>query len=280
MRLSLDLRYMLLATLSFSLMKVFVKYLSTIPTIEIVFFRAIISLTLSLVYLLIKKIYVFGKKKGLLAFRGVAGATALILNYYLLHEIPLAAASILTNLAPIFTTLIGVYLVKEKIHPAQIVFFIISFVGILTIQGFDARISKIHLLLGILASFFSGIAYNLVRKLSAIEHPLVIIFYFPLVVLPVSLIGSLRFWVTPQDWDWFNLLMVGLTTQMAQYFMTKSYQQAKVSKVAIFDYLGVVYAMIFGFIFFNEYFNLFTYLGIALVLIGIILNFKFKLKEY
>ena len=106
MRLSLDFRYMLLATLSFSLMKVFVKYLSTIPTIEIVFFRAIISLTLSLVYLLIKKIYVFGKKKGLLAFRGVAGATALILNYYLLHEIPLAAASILTNLAPIFITFI------------------------------------------------------------------------------------------------------------------------------------------------------------------------------
>ena len=280
MKLSLDLRYMLLATLSFSLMKVFVKYLSNIPAIEIVFFRAIISLTLSLGYLLTKKIYVFGNKKGLLAFRGVTGATALILNYYLLHEIPLAAASTLTNLSPIFTSFIGVYLVKERVHPTQIVFFVMSFMGILIIQGFDLRISGIHLLLGILASFFSGVAYNLVRKLSSTEHPLVIIFYFPLVVLPVSLIGSLRFWVTPVGWDWFNLLMVGVTTQMAQYFMTKSYQQTKVSRVAIFDYLGVVYALIFGFIFFNEYFNLLTYLGIALVLIGIILNFKFKLKEY
>ena len=105
-------------------------------------------------------------------------------------------------------------------------------------------------------------------------------FYFPLVVLPISLMGSLWSWVTPEGWDWFILLMVGVTTQMAQYFMTKSYQQAKVSKVAIFDYLGVVYALIFGFILFNEYFNAPTYLGIALVLIGIILNFKFKLKEY
>ena len=280
MKIPLGVRYMLLATLAFSLMKVFVKYIPSIPAIEIVFFRAIISMILSLVYLLPKKIAVFGNNKGILAARGAVGAVALILNYYLLHEIPLAAASILTNLTPIFTTLIGVYLVKEKIRIAQITFFFLSFVGILIIQGFDIRVSGIHLFLGILASFFSGIAYNLVRKLSSTEHPLVIMFYFPLIVLPISLMGSLWFWVTPEGWDWFYLFMVGVTTQMAQYFMTKSYQQAKVSKVAIFDYLGVVYALIFGFILFNEYFNVLTYLGIALVLIGIILNFKFKLKEH
>lgn len=280
MKIPLGARYMLLATLAFSLMKVFVKYIPSIPAIEIVFFRAIISMILSLVYLLPKKIAVFGNNKGILAARGAVGAVALILNYYLLHEIPLAAASILTNLTPIFTTLIGVYLVKEKIRIAQITFFFLSFVGILIIQGFDIRVSGIHLFLGILASFFSGIAYNLVRKLSSTEHPLVIMFYFPLIVLPISLMGSLWFWVTPEGWDWFYLFMVGVTTQMAQYFMTKSYQQAKVSKVAIFDYLGVVYALIFGFILFNEYFNVLTYLGIALVLIGIILNFKFKLKEH
>lgn len=280
MKIPLGVRYMLLATLAFSLMKVFVKYIPDIPAIEIVFFRAVISLTLSLAYLLPKKIPIFGNKRSLLAARGAVGATALIINYYLLHEIPLAAASTLTNLTPIFTTLIGVYLVKEKIHPAQIAFFVLSFVGILIIQGFDTRISGTHLFLGILASFFSGMAYNLVRKLSVTEHPLVIMFYFPLVVLPVSLIGSLWLWVQPKGWDWFYLLMVGITTQMAQYFMTKSYQQAKVSKVAIFDYLGVVYALIFGFVLFNEYFNLLTYIGIALVLIGIALNFRFKLKEH
>jgi len=280
MKIPLGVRYMLLATLAFGLMKVFVKYIPSIPTIEIVFFRAIISMILSLVYLLPKKIAVFGNDKGLLAARGLVGAIALILNYYLLHEIPLAAASILTNLTPIFTTLIGIYLLKEKIYIVQIGFFALSFVGIFIIQGFDTRVSGLHLFLGILASFFSGIAYNLVRKLSSTEHPLVIMFYFPLVVLPISLMGSLWFWVNPEGWDWFNLLMVGVTTQVAQYFMTKSYQQARVSKVAIFDYLGVVYALIFGLILFNEYFNVLTYLGIALVLIGIILNFKFKLKEY
>jgi drug/metabolite transporter (DMT)-like permease len=280
MKIPLGVRYMLLATLAFGLMKVFVKYIPSIPTIEIVFFRAIISMILSLVYLLPKKIAVFGNNKGLLAARGLVGAIALILNYYLLHEIPLATASILTNLTPIFTTLIGIYLLKEKIYIVQIGFFALSFVGIFIIQGFDTRVSGLHLFLGILASFFSGIAYNLVRKLSSTEHPLVIMFYFPLVVLPISLMGSLWFWVNPEGWDWFNLLMVGVTTQVAQYFMTKSYQQARVSKVAIFDYLGVVYALIFGLILFNEYFNVLTYLGIALVLIGIILNFKFKLKEY
>ena len=56
MKIPLGVRYMLLATLAFSLMKVFVKYIPDIPAIEIVFFRAVISLTLSLAYLLPKKI--------------------------------------------------------------------------------------------------------------------------------------------------------------------------------------------------------------------------------
>jgi drug/metabolite transporter (DMT)-like permease len=70
--------------------------------------------------------------------------------------------------------------------------------------------------------------------------------------------------------------MVGITSQVAQYFMTRSYQLAEISTVSIVNYTGIIYAIIMGYIFFGEGFNLLTYLGMALVLAGVILNVMWK----
>jgi drug/metabolite transporter (DMT)-like permease len=231
---------------------------------------------LSLVVLVPKKINVWGNNKPILFARGISGAIALIIYFSLLQQIPLAAASTLQYLAPIFTSIIGIFLVKEKVSPWQFVFFAIAFIGILVIQGFDSRISFIHLLMGITTSIFMGLAYNFIRKLKDSEHSLVIIFYFPLVMLPISAVWSAFVWVQPQGWDWLVLIGVGVTTQIAQYFMTKSYQSAELSKVSILNYVGIIYALAFGYFLFDESFNLMTYVGMMLVLSGVIANVIFK----
>jgi drug/metabolite transporter (DMT)-like permease len=263
---------MLFAVFTFSLMKVFVKTLAHIPVMEVILFRAIISLVISYVLLVRQKVPVFGKNKKLLIARGVTGAIALTMNFYLVQEIPLATTSTLTYLAPVFSTLIGVFLVRERVKWIQWIFFAFSFGGILVIQGFDVRISYFHLGIGITTSVFMGLAYNFVRKLNTTEHPLVIIFYFPLVLLPVAGLWSALFWVQPVGMDWFNLLMVGITTQIAQFFMTKSYQNSEISTVSILNYLGIVFSITFGYFLFDETFNLMTYLGMAMVLLGVVLN--------
>ncbi len=276
MRISPGVRYMLLATLTFTLMKVFVKLLPHIPPIEIILFRSIISLFISVSMLRAQRVPLFGNNKLVLIGRGVAGAIALTLNFYLIQQIPLATVSVLTYLAPVFSTLIGVYLVKEKVLPLQWVFFSISFIGILVIQGFDIRISELHLVLGVLTSAFMGLAYNFVRKLNTTEHPLVIIFYFPLVLLPIASIWSAFVWVQPKSWDWLYLIMVGILTQIAQFFMTKSYQSAEINKVSILNYVGMIYSLLFGYLLFDETFNAITYSGMGLVLLGVIANVILK----
>lgn len=268
--------YMFLATFLFALMTVFVKLLPDIPVLEIIFFRALISLFLSWYGLMKARVEVWGNNKVLLIARGLAGVIALTMNFYLIQEVPLATASLLIYLAPIFTTLLGIIFVNEKVSPLQFIFFAISFAGVLVIQGFDPRISLLHLLTGVVASLFMGLAYNCVRKLGKTEHPLVIIFYFPLMCLPITGIWSALHWVQPQGWDWLIILMVGISTQMAQYYMTRSYQLAEISTVSIVNFTGIVYSLGMGFIFFGEYFNLVTYLGMALVLVGVILNVLFK----
>ena len=271
--------YMAIATFLFALMAVFVKLVPDIPALEIIFFRAVISVAICWWSLKRARVPIFGSNKVMLMCRGIAGVIALTLNFYLIHEIPLATASTLTYLAPISTTLIAIWFVQEKVSPFQFLFFAVSFAGILVIQGFDTRVSLFHLGVGIVTSIFMGLAYNCVRKLSTTEHPLVIIFYFPFVCMPVAGIWCLLFWVQPQGWEWLHLLMVGISSQLAQYYMTRSYQLAEISTVSIVNYTGIIYAIVLGFILFGEGFNLLTYAGMALVLLGVILNVAWKQRQ-
>jgi len=276
MRLSKGVLFMLGASFTFAMMNVFVKLIPHIPAVEIILFRSVISLVISVVLLQAQSVSVWGNNKPILIARGIVGAISLLIYFSLLQQIPLAAASSLAYLAPIFTTILGIFLVKEKVRPLQWVFFLLSFGGVVIIQGFDCRIEFIHLVMGIATSFFMGLAYNFIRILKTDEHPLVIIFYFPLVMLPISGVWSAFVWVQPQGWDWMYLVLVGVLTQMAQFLMTKSYQSEELSKVSIVSYLGILYSLSFGFFIFDERYNFITFIGMGLVILGVIANVLVK----
>lgn len=263
---------MILSGFLFSLMNVSVKLIPHIPAIEIILFRSVFSLILT--YILIKnaKVPVFGTRRKLLIFRGLAGSVGLVAFFYTLQTIPLATAVTINYLAPIFTTILGIFIVKERVRAKQFLYFGISFAGVVIIQGFDPRIGMIETGIGVLAALAMGVAYNIIRKLKNSEHPLVIMFYFPLITVPIALLVSYFVWVPPVGTDWLVLLAIGLLTQFAQYFMTLAYQNAQLSKVASLSYLGIVYALGFGFFIFGETFTIMTYLGMAFVLGGVILN--------
>ena len=274
--LSRGVQYMLLATFVFAIMNVAVKWVGHIPAVEVIFFRSIISLIMSGVALRSQKVYLFGNNKKVLILRGIAGSLGLILFFTTIQRIPLASAVTLMFLSPIFTAVLGIWIVKEPVRWLQWVFFIISFAGIMMIQGFDTRVSPVMALVGIGAAFFSGVAYNMIRKLKNSEHPLVIVFYFPLVTLPFTIVYMFFDWVTPVGTDWIVLILVGVLTQVAQYFMTKAYQSEELAKVANIQFTGILYAIGFGWVLFDETFNFNTYLGMTMVLIGVILNIAYK----
>ena len=267
---------MLVSGVFFALMNVSVKFIPHIPAIEIILFRSLFSLIFSFLVLKQLGVSVFGNNKKLLIIRGIVGSIGLISFFYTLQKIPLASAVTMQYLSPIFTTIMGIFLVKERVKPIQFLFFGISFAGVIVLQGFDARVNLFYGSIGVVSALFSGLAYNVIRRLKNTEHPLVIIFYFPLVTLPVASLVSYFTWVQPIGWDWAILLWIGMCTQAAQYFMTVAYQNANVSKVASLSYLGILYALFFGFIFFGETFGAMSYVGMGLVLAGILLNLREK----
>lgn len=267
---------MLLSTFLFACMNVLVKLVSHIPAVEVVFFRSLISLLMSYSILRVKKIPLLGNNKPLLIARGVFGALGLILYFTIIQQIPLATAVTLQFLAPIVTALLGMLLLREQVKGWQWFFFLLSFAGVLVVNGFDARVSMIHLLMGLLAAFGAGMAYTIIRKLKKTEHPLVIVMYFPLVTMPLTGVYVAFNWIMPLGTDWLLLLGIGVLTQFAQYYLTKSFQEDEINKVASLNYLSILYAISFGYVFFDETFNLYTYLGMLLVVLGVILNVWYK----
>ncbi|MBD3627252.1 DMT family transporter [Cyclobacterium sp.] len=263
---------MLLASFFFALMNVTVKFLPHIPAIEIILFRSVFSFIFSFLILKRQGVPVLGNNKKLLITRGAVGSIGLITFFYTLQNIPLASAVTIQYLGPIFTSILGIFIVNEKVRPIQFFYFAIAFSGVLMIEGFDSRIDPLFLGIGVTSALFSGLAYNVIRKLKNTEHPLVIVFYFPLVTIPIAGVLSYYFWITPEGWDWLLLLLIGILTQFAQYFMTMAYQNANLAKVASLNYIGIIYALGFGFVLFNETYNIWTYGGMLLVLSGVIMN--------
>ena len=267
---------MLLAGVFFAMMNVSVKYIPHIPAIEIVWFRSVFSLIFTVIVLGKKGIPIFGNNKANLITRGIVGSISLILFFYTLQRIPLASAVTMQYLSPIFTTILGIFILKEKVRPIQFLYFAMAFAGVMIIQGFDPRVDALSAGMGLISALAAGIAYNMIRKLKTSEHPLVIVFYFPLVTMPVASILMYFDWAMPSGWDWLILLWIGICTQSAQYFMTVAYQTGNLSRVSSLSYMGVLYALIFGFFLFGETFPFASHIGMGLVLIGIFLNLRVK----
>lgn len=262
---------MLVATLAFAVMNVFIKQLDRIPAMEIVFFRCLVSGIICGVEIARGRLDWKGNNHRLLIARGTFGTLALFAFFVTLQNMNLATAVTIQYLSPIFTALIGVFVLREMVPVRQWFFYGIAFAGVFVLKGFDSRVSMFYLLLGIGSALCAGMAYNLVRRLREREAPIVVVFHFQLVGIAAGLVFILFRWRTPAPWEWFSLLMCGVLTQIGQICLTKALQSERIAKVAVLNYIGLVYALIFSVTIFHERYTTQTVLGISLVIAGVLL---------
>lgn len=218
----------------------------------------------------------WGNNKPLLIARGLVGAFSLFCFFYSIQHLPLASAVTISNLIPLFTLTLAAIFLKEKITPFQWFFFFISFAGVLLIKGFDNRIALPDLLIALSAAFFTACAHFTVRRLRETDHASVIIFYFPLVTIPLVLPYTVTHWVSPDLFEWGMLLLIGLFTHIGQVYLTKAYAQEEVSGVTNIYYIGIVLSLGYGYFFFHETYTALSFAGIGLIVTGILLNIYYK----
>ncbi len=277
--LSSGVSQMFIATFAFFLANFFVKKTSDLPTMEIVFFRCLVAGAFCLIGLQKAGKYWLGNDKISLIMRGVFGTIALSLFFLTVQKIPLASAMTIQYLSPIFTAIIAIFFLGEKVKYLQWVFYAIAFGGVLLIKNFDPRVSLLYLILGIVSAFCSGAAYNIVRKLRDSEHPLVIILYFQIVGIVVSFPFLFFDWKMPSAIDWFYLFLIGVFSQLGQIFLTNAFSRDKAASVAIVVYTGLLYGIFAGWIFFDEAQGLESLVGMLLVVVGVALSVVYSKRQ-
>lgn len=273
-------RYMLMSALAFALMASCVKLVSTygIPVFEIVAARAIVSLIISYVDVRRKRISVWGHNKKLLIARGTVGSLALICVYFAVVTLPLAEATILQYLHPVFTAVLALIFLKERIQRSTIICILCCIIGLLLIVSpgltFSAtsELPLLSIVVALFGAFGSAVAYVIVKRLSCSEDSSVIIFYFPLIALPLSVFLLGNDFVVPDAEALVLLIFIGIFTQIGQVGLTKAMQTEVASKATAYSYVQVVFSIIFGWLLFSEVPSLWTWAGGSLIIAGALIN--------
>lgn len=271
---------MLLSALGFALMSACVKAVSGygIPVLEIVAARALVSLLLSYLDVKRKRLSVWGLNKPLLMGRGIVGAVALVCVYYSLTTLPLAEATILQYTHPAFTAILALLFLKERLQLTTIVCIGMSFIGLLVMTqpdfstGLVTGLPVLSVIAALCGALGSAIAYVMVRKLSQTEDASVIIFYFPLIALPVSVVLLGDDFVMPNLEALVLLILVGIFTQVGQIGLTKAMAAEKAGKASAYAYVQVVFSAILGMVFFAEIPTLWTLVGGGLIISAALFN--------
>ena len=264
---------MVASALAFSLMGVCVKQLgSRIPPAEVVLARATVSVALSWWLLQREGIDPWGQRKGLLILRGAIGTVALLCVYAALALLPLAPATVLQYLYPTITALLAWLVLGEPIGRRVLLAMALGWGGVVLVaqpagllQG-ASGLPPLAVLIALGGALFTSLAYVSVRSLGTSEHPLVIVFYFPLVALPLSLPLVALHPVLPTPSELLWLIGVGVFTQLGQVSLTRGLTALPAAQATAISYVQVAFAGLWGWLIFGESIDGWTVAGAGLVL--------------
>ncbi len=270
--------FILLATLSFSVMNLIAKDLSTLPAMQVVFFRAFGTFFFVFPYMLYKRISILGNNPMLLSLRATVGLISLATFFMAIQRMPLGSAISIRYLGPIFGAILAYLFLKEKVNSKQWLSFGVAFLGVVVMKGVDFRIDNYSFLLILTSALFVGMVFVLIRYLGDKEHFLTIINYFMVFCIVASLL-FIRQWEWPLPAQYFSILSIGIFGLIGQVFMTRAFQLEETSVLAPFKYMELVFALIFTYFIFGETYAPIAFLGMAMILIGMLLNVYFKNKH-
>ena len=269
---------MVASALSFSVMTVCVKQLEgRIPVAEVVLARALISLVLSWWLLRQQQLSPWGTRRTTLIWRGVVGSAALFCVYAAIAQLPLAAATVLQYLYPTFTAALAWGALGERAGKRVLLAMALGWSGVLLVaqpnwlpsfgQSLNPQsLPPLAVAIGVTGALLTSLAYVLVRNLAPDEHPLVIVFYFPLISVPLSLPFVLANPVLPTGVELIWLLGVGVFTQLGQVFLTQGITGMPAAQATAISYVQVIFAALWGTFLFGEQLNNLMMLGALLIL--------------
>jgi len=268
--------YMFMSVCAFSIMDLIVKWSDSYPLGQVIFFRGFFGV---LLYFLIMprnriKNFYYTKRAGLHFLRCFFGLIALLAIFTALRNLPLATVVSISFAAPIFTTILSIFLLSEKVGLFRWLAVVVGFIGIIIIT--EPGLSSLNIYFIYPVIFCLGMSYVAItiRQLSTSEPVWLISLYFSVTITLASFFTIPYGWIMPDMKDLILLVSIGIFGGAANLWLSQSYKFSEVSLVTPLKYLALVFAIIFGYFIWNEVPTVKTLSGAFLVITSSVIIFR------
>lgn len=273
--------FILSAAFWFSLMTVFIRMSGDLPTMQKSLFRnAVAAVTAwGIIFKTGTKIE-FNKSqfKDLLC-RSFFGTVGIVTNYYAVDHMNIADANMLNKLSPFFAIIASAIILKEKASKTEFAAVIAAFIGALFVIKPGFQVNNFPAVVGVVGGLTAGIAYTFVRKLgqTGLPGPIIVMFFSMF-----STISVLPFFIAQYEpmssKQLALLLMAGLCAAGGQLSITKAYTYAPARDLSVFDYSQIVFASVWGFLFFQQLPDIWSFIGYVIIIGAAVTKFTVKKK--
>ena len=261
---------MLVAVFLMATMDVALKMLvADYGSMQVIFFRCAMSMPVFLVWMLItdrtlfRTAYLSGQ-----IVRGLLGLAMLYTVGECYRELQLADAYAIFFAAPLLITLLSGPMLGEPAGVARIAAAVIGFSGVLIVlQPSGDNWVSYGGIMALLAMLFYALSVILLRRLGSKDRTLTIAFWFVFLVGCGAGLSAIPNWQPvnfSRDWTW--LVLLGITGTVGQVVLTAAFRRASVAVVAPFDYVHMVWAVLYGYIFWSYLPDSRTWIGSGIVI--------------
>ena len=258
------------AFLAFTVMNVFAKYLSERHSVlEIAFYRNLIACLPFLIAVFLfgrREILAIRSKPRVVALRAVLGTVTLTATFFAYSLMPMAETAVLLFAASLFVPVLGVVLLRESVGPYRWTAVLVGFAGVAIMANPAGAVNGLGVAVALVAALMQAFMSILLRHLGGHERPETITFYF--FVIGTFLTGlTMPFVATGITLSEVPLFFgIGLTGALAQWLYSIALRSTPAAVVAVFNYTSLVWAMLFGWLVWNDWPLPVVFVGSAVVI--------------
>jgi drug/metabolite transporter (DMT)-like permease len=199
-------------------------------------------------------------------WRAVISTGSMIFGFAAYHLMPLSDAVAISFMAPLVLTALSVPFLGERVGIHRWSAVIVGFGGVLVIVNPGAGMLTVGVGVAIGAAVASAVAMVTIRQLNRTDAPLAIVFYFTLFSTLFTALPLAFLWTTPSARDWALLVLMGVAGGIGQYLMTRAFGLAPAAVISPFNYAGLLWATVFGWIIWGEVLKPQVLVGAAIVI--------------
>lgn len=208
---------------------------------------------------------------GLHIARTSCGWGGITLMFAAVAYIPLADATAISFLNPVFAMILAIPLLGERVGPVRWSATGLAFVGALILLRPTPESFQPAALLALGAALIMGFELIFIKKLTGREGPFQILLVNNLIGLGLSSLAVIPVWQPPTQAQWALLAAIGVCMAAAQACFVNGMARAEASYVAPFSYATLIFAALFDAVFFGVLPTAVSLAGAGIIVAGAVL---------